>query len=71
METLILAINGGSSSLKYGAFTVGEDRVETVVSGAVGAAPDHTAVFDEIAAKLDRPPHRPWRAKAVPADADR
>jgi len=56
METLILAINGGSSSLKYGAFTVGEDRVETVVSGAVGAAPDHTAVFDEIAAKLDRQP---------------
>jgi len=53
METLILAINGGSSSLKFGAFTVGEGRAETVVSGAVEKRPDHTASFDEIAAKLD------------------
>ncbi len=52
METLILAINGGSSSLKYGAFVVGECRAETVVSGAVESGPNHTAGFDEIAAKL-------------------
>jgi acetate kinase len=56
VETLILAINGGSSSLRYGAFTVGEDRVEAVASGAVEAGPDHTAIFDEIAAKLGRQP---------------
>jgi acetate kinase len=52
METLILAINGGSSSLKYGAFTVGENRAETVMSGALESRSDHTASFDEIAAKL-------------------
>jgi acetate kinase len=52
METLILAINGGSSSLKYGAFVVGESRAETVMSGAVESGPNHTAGFDEIAAKL-------------------
>jgi acetate kinase len=57
METLILAINGGSSSLKFGAFTIGQDRAETVVSGAVEAAHDHTASFDEIAAKLGRSPN--------------
>jgi acetate kinase len=56
METLILAINGGSSSLKYGAFTIGENRVETVVSGAVETGYDHAASFDEIAAKLGRAP---------------
>ncbi len=52
MDTLILAINGGSSSLKYGAFTVAENRVETMVSGAVESGPNHTASFDDIAAKL-------------------
>jgi acetate kinase len=56
MDTLILAINGGSSSLKYGAFTFRESRVETVVSGAVETEPDHTTDFDEIAAKLSRAP---------------
>jgi len=54
VDTLILAINGGSSSLKYGAFTVGEDRVETLVSGAIETAHDHS--FDEIVAKLGRSP---------------
>ncbi|MCU6456146.1 acetate kinase [Sphingomonas sp. A2-49] len=54
MDTLILAINGGSSSLKYGAFAVGNDRVKTVVSGAIETALDHS--IDEIAANLDRLP---------------
>ena len=54
MDTLILAINGGSSSLKYGAFTIGEDWVETLVSGAIETAHDHS--FDEIVAKLGRSP---------------
>lgn len=54
MDALILAINGGSSSLKYGAFTVGEDRVETLVSGAIETAHDHS--FNEIAMKLGRSP---------------
>jgi acetate kinase len=56
MDTLILAINGGSSSFKYGAFAVGQDRVETVVSGAVETGPDHAGIFEEIAAKLGRAP---------------
>ncbi|WP_267397030.1 MULTISPECIES: acetate kinase [unclassified Sphingomonas] len=56
MDTLILAINGGSSSLKYGVFTVGEDRVEAVGSGTVEAGRDPTASFDEIVAKLGQQP---------------
>jgi acetate kinase len=56
VDTLILAINGGSSSLKYGAFIVGDDRVETLVSGAIETSHDHTASFDGIAAKLGRSP---------------
>ena len=56
MDTLILAINGGSSSLKYGAFIVGEGGAASVVSGAFESRPDHTAIFDEIAAKLGRQP---------------
>jgi acetate kinase len=56
VDSLILALNGGSSSLKYGAFTVGRDEVETVGSGSVEASSDHTAIFDEIASKLNRAP---------------
>jgi acetate kinase len=56
METLILAINGGSSSLKYGAFTVNGDKVGTVASGSVGGGADHAAAFEEIASKLSRAP---------------
>jgi acetate kinase len=56
VDTLILAINGGSSSLKYGTFSVAGDRAETLVSGAIETAHDHTASLDEIAAKLGRSP---------------
>jgi acetate kinase len=52
METLILALNGGSSSLKYGAFSVAGDRVETVACGTVDAECDHAVTFKEIASKL-------------------
>ena len=52
MDTLILTINGGSSSLKYGAFAVRDDRVEMVASGTVKAGSGHATVFDEIASKL-------------------
>lgn len=52
METLILAINGGSSSLKYGAFAVADDRVETVASGTVETGSDHAATFDAIVSEL-------------------
>jgi acetate kinase len=56
VDTLILALNGGSSSLKYGAFTVADDRVEAVGSGNVEASLDHAATFEEIASKLRRAP---------------
>lgn len=56
MGTLILALNGGSSSLKYGAFSIAGDRVETVASGNVEAGPDHGATFDEIASRMGRAP---------------
>ncbi|MET0374299.1 MAG: acetate kinase [Rhizorhabdus sp.] len=56
MDSLILAINGGSSSLKYGAFTVGESRAETVMAGAIDTAQDPAGIFDDIAAKLGRAP---------------
>ncbi len=52
METLILAINGGSSSLKYGAFAFPDNRAEMVASGTVKAGFEHAAVLDEIASKL-------------------
>lgn len=52
MDTLILAINGGSSSLKYGAFAIGDDRVEPVASGALKTGSEHAGIFDEIASKL-------------------
>jgi acetate kinase len=52
MDTLIFALNGGSSSLKYGAFQVGDGRIEPVVSGAVDTGADHAATLDEIASKL-------------------
>lgn len=52
MGTLILAINGGSSSLKYGAFAIGDDRVEPVASGVFKAGSEHAGIFDEIASKL-------------------
>jgi acetate kinase len=52
METLILALNGGSSSLKYGAFEVAGDRIETVVVGAVAAASDYDDAFAEVASRL-------------------
>lgn len=52
LATLILAINSGSSSLKYGAFAVGADRVETVASGSVEAGGDHADPFETIAAAL-------------------
>ena len=52
METLILAINGGSSSLKFGAFIIDGDRVETLTSGSVESSHDHAAAFEEIASKL-------------------
>lgn len=56
MGTLILALNGGSSSLKYGAFTIEEDRAGTVISGAVEAGNDQGATLNEIASKLGRAP---------------
>jgi acetate kinase len=56
VEPLILAINGGSSSLKYGAFNVVGDRAETVVCGAVETGRGHASAFDEIASKLGRAP---------------
>ena len=56
METLILAINGGSSSLKYGAFTVDGGEVGMVVPGSVGDGSDHANAFEEIASKLGRAP---------------
>jgi acetate kinase len=56
MDTLILAINGGSSSLKYEAFDVADDRCETVASGIVEVGPDHAVTFQEIASQLGRVP---------------
>jgi acetate kinase len=56
MDALILALNGGSSSLKYGAFTVAGDRVEAIASGAVEAGLDHAATLQEIASQLRRAP---------------
>lgn len=52
MDTLILAINGGSSSLKYGAFAIADDRAELVISGNLKADSGHATIFDEIASKL-------------------
>lgn len=56
MDPLILALNGGSSSLKYGALTVGRERVGTVASGTIETGHDHTIVFREVAARLGRAP---------------
>jgi len=52
MGALILALNGGSSSLKYGAFAVHGDRCEAVAGDTV-ADWDHADGFAAIAAKLD------------------
>jgi acetate kinase len=52
MGSLILALNGGSSSLKYGAFIVGADVCEAVVRGSAPGPADHAALFAEIDAKL-------------------
>jgi acetate kinase len=52
METLILALNSGSSSLKYGAFAIADDRVQSIASGSIDSSQDHPAAFKEIATKL-------------------
>lgn len=52
MGALILALNGGSSSLKYGAFEFEGDRCETVAAGTFKVGGDPSALFDEIASKL-------------------
>ncbi|MDF0487356.1 acetate kinase [Sphingomonas sp. H39-1-10] len=52
MGALILALNAGSSSLKYGAFTIDGNRCEAVAGGTVAGA-DHAEGFDAIAARLD------------------
>ncbi|RZF64929.1 acetate kinase [Sphingomonas populi] len=52
MGALILALNGGSSSLKYGAFTIDGDRCEGVAGGTVAGA-GHAEGLETIVAKLD------------------
>lgn len=52
MAALILVLNSGSSSLKFGAFEIDGASVKSVFNGAAEAGMDSPAVFDEIAAKL-------------------
>lgn len=52
MGALILALNGGSSSLKFGAFAIDGDRCERVAGGVIAQGVDHAALFDEIDAEL-------------------
>jgi acetate kinase len=52
VDSLILAINGGSSSLKYGAFAVGNGRAASVASGSVHTGAEHDGIFDEITSTL-------------------
>jgi acetate kinase len=52
VAALILALNGGSSSLKYGAFAIKGDESEKVASGTVTNGAEHAAVFAEIEAAL-------------------
>lgn len=52
MAPLILALNAGSSSLKFGAFEVTGAGLETIVAGTIEGDPADAALLDQIAAKL-------------------
>ncbi len=52
MGAVIFALNGGSSSLKYGAFAIDGDDVARRAGGSVAADADHDTLFDAIATAL-------------------
>jgi acetate kinase len=49
---VVLALNSGSSSLKYGLYAVGDGDPERIVDGTIETTDEHAVVFDSIAAKL-------------------
>ena len=51
-DQVVLALNSGSSSLKYGLYLVSGDAPERVVDGVIETTDEHAAVFDSIAAEL-------------------
>ncbi|MGI4731828.1 MAG: acetate/propionate family kinase [Janthinobacterium lividum] len=51
---MVLALNSGSSSLKYGLYRTGRGRPALLVGGTIETIDDHGASFDAIAADLAR-----------------
>lgn len=56
-EAFVLALNSGSSSLKYGLYAVTSDRPTLIVGGDIETTDEHGKVFDAIDIAL-------WRANA-------
>lgn len=52
VEGAVLALNSGSSSLKYGLYAVNDGDPERIVEGTIETTCEHSVVFDTIAVAL-------------------